>query len=80
MESYSESTRYYHEGYRAAPGVLPVGTIVEWADGETGRVVQHTTGSRHLISRSAPKESGAIETRDWFDLANENVLVNASHA
>lgn len=74
---YSIDQKYDHGKFSAAPGVLPIGTIIKWPDGETGRVVQHTTNSRHLICRSAPRGSGATETNDWFDLVDQNVRVNA---
>jgi hypothetical protein len=77
FSKYSVDSKYDYGQHSAARGVLPVGTTVKWPDGETGRVVQHTTSSRHLISRPAPRGSGASETQDWFDLANEDVSVNA---
>lgn len=77
FSKYSVDIQYNHGKYSAANGVLPIGTVVKWPDGEIGRVVQHTTDSHHLISRAAPRESGATETRDWFDLASEDVFVDA---
>lgn len=75
---YNPNIKYDHQQYTAAAGVLPVGTIVTFEDGEKGSVVQHTNTSNHLISRRAPKESGASETRDWFDLANFDCDVSAN--
>ncbi len=65
---WDENENYDHldSRYHHARGTIPVGVVVQFADGSTGRVLQGNS-NRSLVSYRPSKSSGCSEARDWFD-------------